>query len=62
MAASSTRKNPIRLLLICVAGWTALITLAHLAANVGFSGFAEDARVALGLERRSLRVGFLPVT
>jgi len=42
--------------------WTVLITFLHLWANVGFSKFAEGVRTGLGLERPSLRVGFLPVT
>jgi NitT/TauT family transport system substrate-binding protein len=34
----------------------------HIGINIGFSRFARDVRVYFGLERESLRVGFLPVT
>jgi len=57
-----TRKKPFTLLLLGVVIWTAGITFAHIAANIGLGTFREDVRILLGLERRSLRVGFLPVT
>jgi hypothetical protein len=42
--------------------WTLLITVLHVWANVGFGAFVQDLRVWAGIERESLRVGFLPVT
>ena len=42
--------------------WTALITLLHVWANVGFREFGTAVRIWLGFERQSLRVGYLPVT
>lgn len=42
--------------------WVALVTLMHVWANVGFGQFAKDVRVALGQERPTMRVAFLPVT
>lgn len=40
----------------------ALVAIAHIGVNIGFERFVRDVRVAFGLERESLRVGFLPVT
>ena len=42
--------------------WTLLITGLHVWANVGFTEFGRAVRVLLGVERPTLRVGFLPVT
>jgi hypothetical protein len=39
-----------------------VVTIAHLGINIGFDNFARDVRVFFGLERATLRVGFLPVT
>lgn len=49
-------------ILLGAALWTALITLLHIWANVGFSEFGTAVRIWLGIERQSLRVGYLPVT
>lgn len=49
-------------ILLGAALWTALITLLHIWANVGFGEFGGAVRIWLGLERRILQVGYLPVT
>lgn len=42
--------------------WLLVITLAHVQLNVGWAKVVNDVRVMLGLQRRELIVGFLPVT
>lgn len=42
--------------------WTLLVTCLHLWANVGFDRVGASVRQLMGIERSSLRVGFLPVT
>jgi len=42
--------------------WTALVTLLHVWANVGFGTLWLELRTSVGLVRPTLRVGFLPVT
>ena len=51
----------LRILLGSVA-WVVLVTLLHIGSNIGFAQFAKDVRVALGQERPTMRVAFLPVT
>ena len=41
---------------------TVLTTTAHVQLNVGWERLTAELRVALGLERPELVVGFLPVT
>lgn len=50
-----------KLLLFSIA-WLAIISIAHVAVNIGFSKLATKVRVAMGQEREELVVGFLPVT
>ena len=51
---------------VCIGGlvWMALITLAHVHANVGWERFLTETGRVFGLEggRQELVVGFLPVT
>ncbi len=51
---------------VCVGGlvWIAVITIAHIHANVGWDRFLSETRRTIGLEegRQELVVGFLPVT
>jgi hypothetical protein len=42
--------------------WTALITAAHVQLNIGWARLGEHVRVLLGSQRRTLEVGFIPVT
>ena len=42
--------------------WLATISLLHVQFNVGWAALADDLRVALGRQRKTLIVGFLPVT
>ncbi len=42
--------------------WIVLVTMLHVWANIGMAQFAKDVRVALGRERPTMRVAFLPVT
>ena len=42
--------------------WTLLVTVLHLWANVGLDSVGSSVRQLMGIERSSLRVGFLPVT
>jgi hypothetical protein len=39
-----------------------VITLLHIQLNVGWETLADEIRIALGGERKTLIVGFLPVT
>jgi len=40
----------------------ALISVAHVQLNVGWGELADSWQVMLGEKRKTLRVGFLPVT
>lgn len=40
----------------------ALITVAHIGVNVGWDRLVRNLRESVGLERKELYVGFLPVT
>ncbi len=42
--------------------WTLLITVLHVSLNVGWGELVQKAKVAIGVERARLIVGFLPVT
>ena len=42
--------------------WLLVITGVHIQLNVGWTELADEFRVLLGGERRTLIVGFLPVT
>ena len=42
--------------------WILVVTLLHVWSNIGFGQFATDVKVALGTERATMRVAFLPVT
>lgn len=44
------------------AAFYAVVAVAHVGINIGFDEFGDDLRVFFGLERPTLRVGFLPVT
>ncbi len=39
-----------------------LISVAHVGVNVGWTNFTASIRETLGLQRRQLYVGYLPVT
>jgi NitT/TauT family transport system substrate-binding protein len=51
----------LRLLLFALGGMAAL-TAAHITLNVGWDRLRHDTAVMLGSERKTLKVGFLPVT
>lgn len=42
--------------------WTTLVSLAHLHLNIGWAAVSEQVRVWFGEKRKTLDVGFLPVT
>jgi hypothetical protein len=42
--------------------WLAIISGLHVTLNVGWGELAHNIRVMLGQARRTLYVGFLPVT
>jgi hypothetical protein len=42
--------------------WVFLITVGHIQVNVGWGQALRQTKVAFGLERPELIVGFLPVT
>ncbi len=49
-------------IVLIVLGWTLLISILHFDRNVGWGELTDEVRVLLGQQRRSLIVGFLPVT
>jgi len=42
--------------------WTLLISVAHVQLNIGWAQLTENVREWLGYKRKTLEVGFLPVT
>ncbi len=42
--------------------WTLLISSLHVHLNMGWGGLLHRVKVALGMERSLLMVGYLPVT
>jgi hypothetical protein len=42
--------------------WTLLVSLAHVQLNIGWSQLRESVREWMGHKRKTLEVGFLPVT
>ena len=42
--------------------WLLVISLLHVSLNVGWKDLWHDVKVLFGQERRTLLVGFLPVT
>ncbi|MDF1800395.1 MAG: hypothetical protein P1V81_14550 [Planctomycetota bacterium] len=48
--------------LLGATAWLLLITISHIALNIGFDKLAKQYRVMTGQERGELIVGFLPVT
>lgn len=51
----------LRILIVSVV-WTLAISALHIGLNVGVAEFKSSIRASLGLERKQLYVGFLPVT
>jgi hypothetical protein len=48
--------------LLGLLAWLVSISLLHLQFNVGWRAVADELGVSLGRQRKSLLVGFLPVT
>lgn len=55
------RRMKLKILLSWLVGML-LISVAHVGVNVGWTNFTASIRETLGLQRRQLYVGYLPVT
>jgi hypothetical protein len=49
-------------LMIASSLFLALISVAHIQLNIGWDELGDKLQVMLGHQRRTLQVGFLPVT
>jgi hypothetical protein len=58
---TDTRTMKLKVLLGLLA-WLVAISLLHIQFNVGWGTLADELGVSLGRQRKSLLVGFLPVT